>query len=152
MAKKAASASTSKSAAKRKTTPLKGGNRGTKKGTTVKVRMYCQGLGDCFLATFPSASGTQPVRVLIDCGVFQNTPGEAAKLRQVAKDIRRETGGEIDLLIITHEHWTTSRDSLTPMTSSISSTSRTYGSPGPRTSTTRMRRDSRSSSPGKRRE
>lgn len=71
----------------------------------VTVRMYCQGLGDCFLLSFPPASGTKQVHVLIDCGVFQQSPGEAEKLRQVAQSIRDETKGSIDLLIVTHEHW-----------------------------------------------
>ncbi|CAN5853006.1 hypothetical protein BH23PLA1_BH23PLA1_13500 [soil metagenome] len=72
----------------------------------VRVRMYCQGLGDCFLLTFPPGPGsTRPLRVMIDCGVFQFSPGEANKLGQVTRSIRDETDGKIDLLIITHEHW-----------------------------------------------
>jgi hypothetical protein len=72
----------------------------------VTIRMYCQGLGDCFLLTFfPDGPKARPTRVMIDCGVFLNTPGEPARMRAVADDIRAETGGEIDLLIVTHEHW-----------------------------------------------
>ena len=74
-------------------------------GVAATVRMYAQGLGDCFLLTFPGATGSKPARVLIDCGVFQGTPGESDRLRQVALEIKEETGGEIDLLIVTHEHW-----------------------------------------------
>jgi phosphoribosyl 1,2-cyclic phosphodiesterase len=73
--------------------------------TDVSIRMYCQGLGDCFLLTFPTATGTTPIRVLIDCDVLQHTPGEAAKMKAVADHIARDTGGVIDLLVVTHEHW-----------------------------------------------
>src|SRR5262245_37029037 len=71
----------------------------------VTVRMYCQGLGDCFLLSFPPAKGTKPVRVLIDCGVFQHTREEAARMRRVAEHLKDETGGHIDVLVVTHEHW-----------------------------------------------
>jgi hypothetical protein len=67
--------------------------------------MYCQGLGDCFLLTFAQAPNQKPARVMIDCGVFLNTPGEAPRMRAVVQDILELTGGEIDLLIVTHEHW-----------------------------------------------
>ncbi|MHC5539135.1 MBL fold metallo-hydrolase [Singulisphaera rosea] len=71
----------------------------------VTIRMYCQGLGDCFLLTFRDSKQAKPTRVLIDCGVFLNTPGEPERMRAVAQDILQETGGTIDLLIVTHEHW-----------------------------------------------
>lgn len=77
----------------------------TAKADGVKIRMYCQGLGDCFLLTFPAKDRTEPVRVLIDCGVLQHTPGEALKMKQVAQSLWDDTGGKIDLLIVTHEHW-----------------------------------------------
>jgi hypothetical protein len=71
----------------------------------VSVRMYKQGLGDCFLLSFPVAGRAKPVRVMIDCGVLKRTENEAIKLRSVVDDIAEETGGVVDLLIITHEHW-----------------------------------------------
>ena len=71
----------------------------------VTIRMYCQGLGDCFLLTFRDGPKAKPTRVMIDCGVFLNTPGEPARMRAVAQDLLKESGGEIDLLIVTHEHW-----------------------------------------------
>lgn len=71
----------------------------------VTIRMYCQGLGDCFLLTFPSAKEKEPVRVLIDCGVLQHTPGEAKKMNAVVDHLAKETRSIIDLLIVTHEHW-----------------------------------------------
>jgi Metallo-beta-lactamase superfamily len=75
------------------------------RGPHVTIRMYCQGLGDCFLLNFVTDEDKEPVRVLIDCGVLQHTPGEAPKMRQVAADLSKETGGHIDLLVVTHEHW-----------------------------------------------
>lgn len=89
----------SKPAAKPKTSPPPPSEN------TVAVRMYCQGLGDCFLLSFQGASGTPSAHVLIDCGVFQSSPGEAEKLAKVATHIHKETGGVIDLLVVTHEHW-----------------------------------------------
>ncbi|MGE3817989.1 MAG: MBL fold metallo-hydrolase, partial [Isosphaeraceae bacterium] len=71
----------------------------------VVVRMYCQGLGDCFLLSFHGASGTPPAHVLIDCGVFQSSPGEAEKLGKIAEHVFKQTDGQIDLLVVTHEHW-----------------------------------------------
>src|SRR5262245_46716677 len=35
----------------------------------VRVRMYRQGLGDCFLITFPREK-REPVHILIDCGAL----------------------------------------------------------------------------------
>jgi hypothetical protein len=70
----------------------------------VKVRMYRQGLGDCFLLAFPSGRKT-PRFVLIDCGVLLGTPDGGDKVRQVAEHIVESTGGRLDLLVATHEHW-----------------------------------------------
>lgn len=88
------------------------------------IRMYAQGLGDCFLLTLPRAEGagaadgnTRPVYVVIDCGVVAGTPAAADRMRRVVRDIRLETQdgtltrpgdvpkGHIDLLVITHDHW-----------------------------------------------
>jgi hypothetical protein len=70
----------------------------------VKVRMYRQGLGDCFLLAFPSR-GAKPRYVLIDCGVLLGTPQAAETMRAVAEHIVKSTKGRIDLLIATHQHW-----------------------------------------------
>src|SRR5262245_29515980 len=75
------------------------------RAAAVTIRMYRQGLGDCFLLRFPAAKrGAKPVYVMIDCGVFQGTDNEAQRLTQVANDIKQTTGGRIDLLVVTHEH------------------------------------------------
>ena len=60
----------------------------------VRVRMYRQGLGDCFLVTFQTPAG--PVHAVIDCGTLGATttdadvdrvldvlPGAVARLRDL---------------------------------------------------------------------
>ena len=70
----------------------------------VRVRMYRQGLGDCFLLTF-TGDGAQPIHMLIDCGALKGTPDVTNRMQAVAKDIVAETGGHLDVLVATHEHW-----------------------------------------------
>jgi hypothetical protein len=70
----------------------------------VKVRMYRQGLGDCFLLAFPG-TGSKPRFVLIDCGVLLGTPQGGERVRQVAEHILESTAGRLDVLVATHEHW-----------------------------------------------
>lgn len=70
----------------------------------VKVRMYRQGLGDCFLITLPRSEG-KPYFIMIDCGVILGTPSGAKTMQDVVNDIILVTHGHIDLLLATHEHW-----------------------------------------------
>ncbi|MGE5603960.1 MAG: hypothetical protein ACM30E_12995 [Nitrososphaerales archaeon] len=70
----------------------------------VTVRMYRQGLGDCFLLALPTSDPGQSYYVLIDCGVLQGAPNGAANLNTVARDIQAATGGQIHLLVATHRH------------------------------------------------
>ena len=73
--------------------------------------MYRQGLGDCFLLTFPREA--RPLYMLIDCGVLLGTEGQNEWMRRVADSIRETTrirrgpsvGQRIDVLVATHEHW-----------------------------------------------
>ena len=67
-----------------------------------RVRMYRQGLGDCFLITF--GVGGQEKHVLIDCGTLGATT-TGVKLGKVVEDIRTTTNDHLHLLIATHEHW-----------------------------------------------
>jgi hypothetical protein len=77
----------------------------------VKVRMYRTGLGDCFLLAFPKTASTADPRevfyLLVDCGVYFRTPepGNATRIQAIVKHIAAATGGVLDLLVITHEHW-----------------------------------------------
>lgn len=67
----------------------------------VRVRMYRQGLGDCFLVTFDV--GGDETHLLIDCGSLGATT-TGVKLRDVVADIRQTTGDHLHALIATHEH------------------------------------------------
>lgn len=71
-----------------------------------KVRMYRQGLGDCFLIALPRNDGnSRPFYVMIDCGVVLGTSDPGTIMKQVMDNIVKVTGGEIDILVATHEHW-----------------------------------------------
>src|SRR5687768_12553836 len=50
----------------------------------IRVRMYRQGLGDCFLLTF--FTGREPVHMLIDCGTLGSTT-TGVKMQEVVKSI-----------------------------------------------------------------
>ncbi len=78
----------------------------------VYVRMYralrpgaaYQGmLGDCFLIRL--VQGDQASHILIDCGLLLGSAEADARMQAVAADIVRTTGGVLDLLVVTHEHW-----------------------------------------------
>src|SRR5215813_10932398 len=70
----------------------------------VTVRMFCQGLGDCFLITIPQTD-TRPYCILIDFGVALGTPAADAIMQQAIAKIATLTHGTIDLLVLSHEHW-----------------------------------------------
>ena len=42
---------------------------------------------------------------MIDCGVVLGTPSPQEKMVPVVNDIMETTGGRVDLLMVTHEHW-----------------------------------------------
>jgi hypothetical protein len=93
--------------AKRRATPKPKPTRHVSNGRAagdVRVRMYRQGLGDCFLLTFPKKSGGD-FHILIDCGVILGTPNPKPIMEAVARDIIETTGGHLDILVATHEHW-----------------------------------------------
>jgi len=73
----------------------------SKKITSCDVRMYTMGTGDCFVLSFKSNDDKSKFQLMIDCGV-QNIKGE--KMKSYAEDIIEHTGGEVDALLITHEH------------------------------------------------
>lgn len=69
----------------------------------VRIRMYRQGLGDCFLLSFRRV-GAADVHVAIDCGVLTGSPDGTKRVKKAVDDIKQETGGRLDLLVATHEH------------------------------------------------
>ena len=71
--------------------------------SSVKIRMFRQGLGDCFLLFFPGPNRAS--HVLIDFGVLIGTAEATEKMRALAREIVKETNGELDVLVATHEHW-----------------------------------------------
>jgi hypothetical protein len=71
----------------------------------IKVRMYrVNGLGDCFLLAMRARDGAARY-LMIDCGVFMGTEGGDDRMRLIANDIVRATGGQVDVMVVTHEHW-----------------------------------------------
>src|SRR5437773_1303954 len=67
----------------------------------VRIRMYRQGLGDCFLVTFDP--GGKEVHMLIDCGSLGATT-TGVKLAEVISDICTTANKHLHLLVATHEH------------------------------------------------
>jgi len=75
--------------------------------SAARIRMYRQGLGDCFLLSLPRAAGSGKdgdFHILFDCGAIIGTENRADRLRQVVQDIIRTTGGVVDIFVLTHEH------------------------------------------------
>jgi hypothetical protein len=71
-----------------------------------KVRMYRQGLGDCWLIALPRAApSAAPFYIMIDCGAIDATPDAVKTMQAIVEDIKATTGGRIDLLVATHKHW-----------------------------------------------
>jgi hypothetical protein len=66
--------------------------------------MYRPLLGDCFLLSLPSDRG-RPFHLMIDCGVILGTPSPEVKMAAVVEDVIAATGGHVDLVVATHEHW-----------------------------------------------
>jgi hypothetical protein len=53
---------------------------------SVRIRMYRQGLGDCFLVSFTNTAGEQH-HMMIDCGVLPFSKGGNQRLDLAAQDI-----------------------------------------------------------------
>jgi len=70
-----------------------------------KVRMYRQGLGDCFLISLARSAQQPDYKIMIDCGVILGTANPATIMTRVVDDIVATTAGRVDLLLATHEHW-----------------------------------------------
>ena len=70
---------------------------------SMRVRMYRQGLGDCFLLTFTN-NEQKKHHMLIDCGVLPLSSGATGRLDLIAQDILAETGQHLDVVVATHEH------------------------------------------------
>jgi len=69
----------------------------------VTVRMYHTGFGDCFLLSF-SGQDKKARYMLIDCGVHQGDERGPDRMKLVAEDIAKATGGRLHFVAITHQH------------------------------------------------
>jgi hypothetical protein len=69
----------------------------------LRIRMYRKGLGDRFLLTFTTAA--RRYHMLIDCGILKGTEDAQQIMLDIVEDIKKETDGVLDLLVVTHEHW-----------------------------------------------
>ncbi len=78
----------------------KAAKKTTAKINKVRVRMYRAGTGDCFLLQF-KAGNTVKCNMMIDCGCIL---GGKKEFEPWIKDIKKETKGIIDILVVTHEH------------------------------------------------
>lgn len=80
---------------------------------SVRIRMYRQGLGDCFLLTF-IRPGKDNFNMMIDCGLLQGTSNGTEIMQAVVADIEdaltieKEVGDVkgkfLDVVVMTHEH------------------------------------------------
>jgi len=71
-----------------------------------RVRMYRQGLGDCFLLTFPR-EGKQPFQMLIDCGALARDAEFMTRIVEHIRDTVRDGQqgkAHLDVVVATHEH------------------------------------------------
>lgn len=89
-------AATKKTAAKTAATK----NSGDIKIDNINVRMYRVGTGDFFLLQFRKAKGVH-FKLMIDCGCIDATKGD---FDDHVDNLATVTGGEVDLLVVTHEH------------------------------------------------
>jgi hypothetical protein len=69
----------------------------------VIVRMYRQGLGDCFLLAVP-AGKSKTKYILVDCGVHKRQDDGPARLKEVLADLAAATNAHLDVVVATHEH------------------------------------------------
>lgn len=94
-----------KAASKRTSRSSTGSSRTHKAPPAATIRMYRIGVGDCFLVSLPREGKKEPFRMLIDCGVHMAQSGGPETIRRVAEDIVETTGGHVDVIVGTHEHW-----------------------------------------------
>ncbi len=70
-----------------------------------RVRMYRGFFGDCFLVSIPREHDATEAHLMIDCGILLGTPNAETRMTECVDDIARATGGKVDVLAVTHEHW-----------------------------------------------
>ena len=77
-----------------------------RKPTSVTIRSYQVGFGDCFLVSFNYGEGRTAARrhVLIDFGSTSLPKQGGFSLESVAKDIKEQTAGKLTAVVATHRH------------------------------------------------
>jgi len=70
--------------------------------SSVRIRFYCQGIGDCHLLRFNKDGGH--FWMLIDCGVHSSVQDGAETMDAIVDDILLLTK-RLDVIVLTHEHW-----------------------------------------------
>jgi hypothetical protein len=50
-------------------------------------------------------AGGEDFKLMIDCGVVLGTENASQKMKVVADSVVQDTGGKVDALAVTHEHW-----------------------------------------------
>jgi hypothetical protein len=70
---------------------------------TVRIRHYCQGIGDCHLLRF-MRDGDRDFFLMIDCGVHSSVSKGSTTMAKVVADVASVTD-HINVLVLTHEHW-----------------------------------------------
>jgi beta-lactamase superfamily II metal-dependent hydrolase len=87
--------------------PAKARRKGAPKPARVRVRMYQAGFGDNFLLSFEYdralPDGRSDRHVLIDFG-SSSAPKDRTTPAQIADLINQHTGGQIDVVVVTHRH------------------------------------------------
>ena len=83
---------------RRTSTPAAGGAANE---PSVRIRLYCQGIGDCHLLRFRKPNGF--FWMLIDCGVHSAVTGGTETINHIVDDIRGLTD-RLDVIVLTHEH------------------------------------------------
>ncbi len=63
--------------------------------------MYTMGTGDCFVLNFMNDDDETQFKLMIDCGVQQIS---GANIKPYINNLIEHTNGEVDALLITHEH------------------------------------------------
>ncbi len=78
-----------------------------KQPSSIRVRMYNVGFGDCFLLTFRYGAG-EDRHVLVDYG-SNAMPDGAGSLDGLAPRIAQDCGGKLVAIVLSHRH----RDHIT---------------------------------------
>ena len=84
-------------------------------GTTIRVRMYRVGFGDCFLVSLPAGANTgDHAHIMVDCGV--HSQGDLDMIDAAVDHIGETTGKNLAVIIATHSH----QDHISGFTSKFS--------------------------------